>query len=261
MSAFVAGALAACGDSGPSSGTAQDGPAAVAGPATATAGPTGPTGSVGSAEFDVTTPDGAYRAWLAGLAAQDATATCARHAPEFTIALRQEAILKDRAELGDPCTGFVALLWEEPDRETDPTSVEVTLQTSEDAVIAADFPGGDRTVTLARADGAWFVLSDVARNQAAGAVGAEGPARWLDAWCTLDLGMGVEDLTALMGEPSGTYTVRDGGEPQLYWARAPYDFRAYLDADPPLGRAIDLVGDYDALTATERATLPCPELR
>ena len=61
-----------------------------------------------------------------------------------------------------------------------------------------------------------------------------------------------------MGAPSGEYTVSDGGEPQLYWAQRQYDFRAYLDVRPDV---IDLVGDYDALSAAERARLSCPELR
>lgn len=254
---LVAAGTAGCGDDPGARGVAAT-PATPVAPAPATTGASAEPG--GASAFDVTTPDGAYGAWLAALADRDAVAACARHAPEFTIALRQEAILRDRAELGDPCTGFAALLWEDPARETDPTSVEVTLQTSEDAVVAAGFPGGDRTVTLERRDGAWFVLTDVPRAGTGAAAGAA-TARWRDAWCTLEVGMGVEDLVAAMGEPSGTYTVRDGGEPQLYWAQAPYDFRAYLDADPPLGRVLDLVGDYDALSAADRAALPCPELR
>ena len=44
-----------------------------------------------------------------------------RHAPDFTIELRQQAILLHRASLGDPCIGFVAVLWEDPAREYRPT--------------------------------------------------------------------------------------------------------------------------------------------
>ena len=86
----------------------------------------------------------AYRAWLRALAAEDATAACARHAPDFTIELRQRAILQHRAALGDPCTGFVALLWEEPAPKTDPASIEVTQLTGEDALLAVDFPRSTR---------------------------------------------------------------------------------------------------------------------
>ncbi len=75
--------------------------------------------------------------------------------------------------------------------------------------------------------------------------------------------MTVDQLTGLMGEPSGTYTIANGGEPQLYWAQDQYDFRAYLDDDPPGGVVTEagLVGDYDRLTAAERDGLACPELR
>ena len=62
-----------------------------------------------------------------------------------------------------------------------------------------------------------------------------------------------------MGEPSGEYTVSDGGEPQVYWAADQYDFRAYLD--PVDGTVTDLLGDYDALAAADWSLLDCPELR
>ena len=42
------------------------------------------------------------------------------------------------------------------------------------------------------------------------------------------------------------------------WAQDQYDFRVYLDVD---GSVLELVGDYDALGADDRALLPCPELR
>jgi hypothetical protein len=195
----------------------------------------------------------AYAAWLDALQDHDAAAACARHAPELTIALRQEAILVDRAELGDPCTGFVAILWEDPQREYEPLGVEATQVTGEDAILAADFPEVDQTVTMALTNGSWFVAASTARID-----GAPGPERWLAAWCTLELGMDRAVAAAVMGEPSGEYTVSDGGEPQLYWTQLPYDFRAYLDA---AGRVIDLVGDYDALSAADRSRLSCPELR
>ena len=195
----------------------------------------------------------AYVAWLDALQSHDAAAACARHAPELTIALRQEAILVDRAELGDPCTGFVAILWEDPEREFEPLGVEATQVTGEDAILAADFPEVDQTVTMALTNGSWFVAASTDR-----AVGEAGPERWLAGWCELELGMDRDAVVAVMGAPSGEYTVGDGGEPQLYWAQLPYDFRAYLDAN---GRVIELVGDYDALSAVDRARLDCPELR
>lgn len=79
------------------------------------------------------------------------------------------------------------------------------------------------------------------------------------AWCDLELGESRADVVATMGEPSGEYTVSDGGEPQVYWAADQYDFRAYLD--PVDGTVTDLVGDYDALSAADRERLDCPELR
>ena len=204
-------------------------------------------------------PQEAYVAWLAALERHDAAAACARHAPDFTIALRYRAILLDRAELGDPCTGFVAVLWEDPAREYAPLSVEATQVTGERARLAVDFPGTDESVTLEKRNGSWFVAATQPRVDAAdGAGAAEGPGRWLAGWCSLALGMDRDVVTDVMGEPSGEYTIENGGEPQLYWARRQYDFRAYLDRQ---GRVIDLVGDYDQLSAADRDRLPCPELR
>ena len=135
----------------------------------------------------------AYVAWLDALKDHDAAAACARHAPELTIALRQEAILVDRAELGDPCTGFVAILWEDPAREYAPLGVEPTQVTNEDAILAADFPEVDQTVTMALSNGSWFVASSTARAAAS--------ERWLAGWCRLELGMDRAAVVALMGEP------------------------------------------------------------
>lgn len=217
-----------------------------------------PTGSTTApVEPDDGTPEAAYVAWLDALRRHDAAAACARHAPDFTIALRYRAILLDRAELGDPCTGFVAVLWEDPAREVEPLGVEATQVTGERARLAVDFAEVDETVTLERRNGSWFVAGTVPRVDA-GEVAATGPDRWLATWCSLQLGMDRAEVVAVMGEASGEYTVANGGEPQVYWARRQYDFRAYLGLD---GRVIDLVGDYDALSAADRERLPCPELR
>ncbi len=201
-------------------------------------------------------PVAAYTEWLGALEAQDAGAACARHAPDFTIELRYEAVLLDRAELGDPCVGFVAVLWEQADRELDPLGVEVTQETDEDALLAVDFPAVDQTVTMEKRNASWFVLDTSPRGRDGG-----DPDRWLDAWCDLATGMTVAEVSDRMGQPSGTYTIANGGEPQLYWTQDQYDFRAYLDADPPVGSVLDLVGDYDRLSGPDRALLPCPELR
>jgi hypothetical protein len=69
------------------------------------------------------------------------------------------------------------------------------------------------------------------------------------------------ELEELMGPASGTYSLLDGGEPQVYWTDRQYDFRAYLTEVTPAGTALDLVGDYDALSSTDREQLDCPELR
>ena len=218
----------------------------------------------------VAAPVAAYVAWLDALAARDASAACARHAPQLTIDLRYEAILLKRASLGDPCVDFVAVLWEQPEREYAPIGVEVTQVTDEDALLAVDFPGRDQTVRMIQQNTRWLVEESVPRTDSAdseidtapnGPTTVGDPERWLDVWCDLELSMSPQQLTDLMGEASGTYTIANGGEPQLYWARDQYDFRAYLDTDPPTGRTIDLVGDYDRLTASERAGLTCPELR
>ena len=197
--------------------------------------------------------EAAYRDWLAALKAHDAAGACAQHAPEFTIELRQQAILLHRAELGDPCTGFVAVLWEDPAREYDPTAVEQTQVTEEDAFLAVDYPGVDETVTMARRHGNWYVAGTSPR-----APGGSDPALWVAHWCDLAVGMGRDEVVGRMGKPSGEYTVANGGEPQLWWANRQYDFRAYLD---PEGRVLDLVGDYDRLGEADRRVLSCPELR
>ena len=85
-----------------------------------------------------------------------------------------------------------------------------------------------------------------------------GSARWVAVWCDLSPDQTREKIIDAMGQPSGEYTVSDGGEPQLWWAQDQYDFRVYLDVD---GSVLELVGDYDALSAADRAQLPCPELR
>lgn len=206
---------------------------------------------------DATDPEAAYRLWLAALEAQDAEAVCARNAPSFTIALRKEAILEKRARLGDPCFDFVALLWEDPEREYDPIAIEATQVTGERATLAVDFPVTDQTVTLTIPRGvgkSWYVATTADRT-----AGSEDVTQqWVDAWCDLDLAMSTAQIVGLMGEPSGEYTVSNGGEPQLYWTRREYDFRVYLDAQ---GSVLDLVGDYDELSAADREQLTCPELR
>ena len=97
----------------------------------------------------------------------------------------------------------------------------------------------------------WRVFSTVDRTE-----GGSGPARWVAAWCSLSPPMTRDEIVALMGEPSGEYTVSDGGEPQLWWAQDQYDFRVYLDIDDSV---LELVGDYDARSAPSTARFsPAP---
>ncbi len=215
---------------------------------------TSATGETGATDE----PQAAYLAWLEALEAEDAEAACARHAPDLTIALRFEAILLDRAELGDPCTGFVALLWEDPLREFDPLSLETTRATREKATVAASFAAGSETTELVYHRAQWRVLRTEARLEATEGASSQAPRRWVRAWCDLELGADRETVVEQMGEPSGEYTIDNGGEPQLWWAQDQYDFRAYLDAQDAV---LDLVGDYDALGAADREQLDCPELR
>ncbi len=234
--ALVAAALVGCGGNDEPAPTSQSDPSA----STASRDP-----SAGPIE--------AYKSWLEALESHDAAAACRRHAPELTIELRQRAILEHRAELGDPCTGFVALLWEDPAREYEPSGVEVTQETDEDAELAVDFPGADETVSLQLRNGRWLVADVTPRS-----TGDPETARWVEGWCDLRLDMDREQVIGLMGPPSGEYTVADGGEPQLWWADRQYDFRVYLDVD---GSILDLIGDYDRLSAGDRRVLDCPELR
>lgn len=250
------GGLAACGGDGAQPERPR--PLADLSPSTTVSGdgtpaaPSAPSVEAGSAAADG--PQAAYVAWLGALEDRDAATACALQHPELTIALRQEAVLLDRAGLGDPCTGFEALLWEDPLREYRPVSVETTRETGEDATLAVSFAGSEVTVRLEVQRAAWRVLAEERRTAATGAT-----ARWLDAWCALSPDDARQELVEAMGEPSGEYTVADGGEPQLWWAADQYDFRAYLD--PVDGTVTDLVGDYDALSAADRARLDCPELR
>lgn len=203
----------------------------------------------------------AYEDWLAALAARDAATACALQAPEFTIELRYEAILVDRAELGDPCTGFEALLWEDPEFDSEVVDIAVTQETDEDALLDVQLASQDLTVRMVYHRASWRVFSTEDRTVSSTDSGPDaesGPARWVAAWCSLSPDQTRDEIVALMGEPSGEYTVADGGEPQLWWAQDQYDFRVYLDVD---GSVLELVGDYDALSAEDRALLPCPELR
>lgn len=207
-------------------------------------------------------PARAYAAWVAALARQDAAVACALQAPEFTIELRYEAILVDRADLGDPCTGFEALLWEDPEFRSELVDVAVTQVTEEDALMEVHLGPGEethQTVRMVYHRAHWRVFSTEDRTgDGSDDDGVSGPARWVAAWCTLSADQTRDEIVALMGEPSGEYTVADGGEPQLWWTQDQYDFRVYLDVD---GSVLELVGDYDALGADDRALLPCPELR
>ncbi len=220
----------------------------------------GPAGSPGapSEVRAADEPQAAYLAWLGALEAQDAEEACERHAPELTIELRYEAILLDRAELGDPCTGFVAMLWEDPLREVDPVELETTRATDEKATLAARFDGGSETAELVYHRAQWRLLGTAKRTDPLPGATDGAPQRWVREWCDLEVGAERDDVVARMGEPSGEYTLDNGGEPQLWWAQDQYDFRAYLDAR---GRVLDLVGDYDALGAADRDQLGCPELR
>jgi len=211
-------------------------------------------------------PVAAYAAWVAALARHDAAAACALQAPELTIELRFEAILVDRAELGDPCTDFEALLWEDPEFRSEVVDVAVTQVTEEDALLEVRLGPGEealQTVRMVYHRAHWRVFSTADRTGSdnGGGDGGDrsGPARWVAAWCELSVDQTRDQVVALMGEPSGEYTVSDGGEPQLWWAQDQYDFRVYLD--PVDGSVLELVGDYDALGADDRALLPCPELR
>lgn len=210
-------------------------------------------------------PADAYAAWLDALTRHDAETACTLQAPELTIALRYQAVLVDRAELGDPCPGFEALLWEDPAFDGEIVDVEVTQQTAEDALLDVQLASTDLTVRMVRHRAHWRVFSTADRapdgsDRSDGADGRSGPARWLAAWCSLSPDQTRDQVIGLMGEPSGEYTVADGGEPQLWWAQHQYDFRVYLDPVDPAS-VLELVGDYDRLSAEDRALLPCPELR
>ncbi|NYJ01604.1 hypothetical protein HNR19_002302 [Nocardioides thalensis] len=256
LSVTLAAGLSACGgddrvDPTPRTVLSSTAPSPARTSAAATEGPAGE-------------PTTAYAAWLTALARHDAATACALQAPELTIELRMEAILVDRAELGDPCVGFVALLWEDPAFESEIVDVSVTQLTEEDALLAVHLGQGEdltqQTVRMVYHRAKWRVFSTEERTGEDESVPGDA-ARWVEAWCDLDPSMTREELVDAMGAPSGEYTVSDGGEPQLWWAQDQYDFRAYLDPSSTDGSVLELVGDYDALSENDRALLPCPELR
>ena len=203
-------------------------------------------------------PAQTYRAWLKALSRRDVETACRLQHPDFTINLRLEAILQKRAELGDPCVDFEALLWEDPERSLRISDLETTRQTEEKATLAARYAPGSptqaATIQLEFQRAAWRVLSEAPRE-----LGTADTARWVNEWCGLTSLDTREEIIDAMGEPSGIYTVDDGGDPQIYWVKEPYDFRAFFD--PVGGGVTDLVGDYDGLSAADRAQLICPELR
>ena len=200
----------------------------------------------------------AYAAWVDALRQRDAETACSLQHPERTIELREEAILLDRAELGDPCVDVEALLWEDLDRGYDISNFETTRQTDEKATLAVAFADSptEVTVQLLFQRGAWRVRSEQPRSDEATEADTE---RWVAAWCDLDYTSSLEEIVAAMGPPSGFYTVDDGGDPQLYWTSNQYDFRVFYD--PGFDEILDLIGDYDALSAEDLAQLDCPELR
>jgi hypothetical protein len=204
-------------------------------------------------------PASAYLRWVDALDRHDAATACDLQAPDYTIELRLKAILAHRAELGDPCTGFEAIVWEDPDFDSEVGDVAVTQQTAEDALLEVRLASGALTVRMVYHRAHWRVFSTTDRTDDATTSGAAtGPGRWVAVWCSLSPDLDRDEIIDAMGEPSGEYTVSDGGEPQLWWAQDQYDFRAYLDVD---GSVLELVGDYDALSDADRARLPCQELR
>ncbi|MEZ0580029.1 hypothetical protein [Nocardioides sp. MH1] len=204
-------------------------------------------------------PASAYTAWVGALARHDAAAACDLQSPDFTIQLRYDAILVDRAELGDPCVGFEAIVWEAADFDATVEDVAVTQQTGEDALLEVHLATRSLTVRMVYHRAHWRVFSTTDRTDGGSTDGATtGPARWVAAWCGLSLEQTRDEIVDAMGEPSGEYTVSDGGDPQLWWAQDQYDFRVYLDTD---GTVFQLVADYDALGTADRAELTCPELR
>ena len=257
MAALVATSalLSAC--TTPRPGDAERAPVPTA-PVDSTDLATEPAASPRSATSTQSKAENAYRSWLDALDRRDAEAACRLQHPERTIELRQDAILLDRAELGDPCVDFVALLWEDSDRGYLIDQVEVTQQTAEKALLAVGFldQPGRVTVRLEFQRGAWRVRSEEPRS---GEASSADTARWVQTWCQLDYLDSLDQIIDAMGEPTGEYTIADGGDPQLYWVSNQYDFRVFYDA--PSEQVLDLIGDYDALEASDLAQLDCPELR
>ena len=196
--------------------------------------------------------------WLAALAAHDAAAACALQAPEFTIELRLEAILEDRAELGDPCTGFEALLWEDPSFDSEVVEIDVTQQTDEDALLEVHLASQDLTVRMVYHRARWRVSSTADRSDSGDSGDRLRPGALGGAWCGLSPDQTREQIVALMGEPSGEYTVSDGGEPQLWWAKDQYDFRVYLDPLIQMARSSSWSATTTHSARTTERSSPAP---
>ncbi|QWC85284.1 hypothetical protein KLP28_00355 [Nocardioidaceae bacterium] len=203
-------------------------------------------------------PAETYTRWLDALSRRDTETACRLQHPQVTIDLRLQAVQQRRAELGDPCVDFEALLWEDPARSFAIDDIEITQDTGEKATLAVRFaPGSPTPATTVRLEfhrGAWRLTRESPRT-----VDDADTARWVEAWCDLTVLDSRADIVAAMGDAYGEYTVSDGGDPQLYWAKDPYEFRVFFD--PQSDAVLDMIGDYDALSAQEQAELTCPELR
>ena len=90
------------------------------------------------------------------------------------------AILVDRAELGDPCTGFEAIPWEDPEFTGELVDVSVTQVTEEDALLEVALGPGEetfQTVRMVYHRAHWRVFSTEDRTGTAPTYPSAKPAR------------------------------------------------------------------------------------
>src|SRR4051794_6661152 len=84
-------------------------------------------------------------------------------------------------------------------------------------------------------------------NGAASRPTAEVAKTWPDKWCQADSGMSRKDMRTLMGPPSDEVTQAqassNGGDPQMSWDYAEYQFNAFFDVNDRV-RQLD-VNDID----------------
>lgn len=100
--------------------------------------------------------------------------------------------------------------------------------------------------------------SDSTSQSGTAAVDREMAERWPTAWCKAKVGMTRAQMIKLMGPPQSEFTLdqaaADGGDPQISWDFAEWQFNAFFDSDDKV-RQLD-ANDFD-LSPEKKAQIKC----